>query len=140
MFQLIRTINWSGTTFMHSDYFNRELTFLFFASFIIVGPLVLMNLLLALLYEDFEKAPAKTVQKRRQLEATQIGVSKVLRTMNPSEKIIEEEEEQPRVVESVEMVEEEKTSAGGAGAGVGVMTVSKYAAGAGGGSPKVVLH
>lgn len=111
MFQLIRTIGWSAITIMHSDYFNREMTLVFFVSFVIVGPLVLMNLLLALLYEDFEKPPL--VRKTIRAEA-QIGVSKVIRTMNtrnedPDGEKDDDDEDQPREVESV-IIEEEANS------------------------------
>lgn len=54
MFQLFRMIGWVDIAFRHSYYFNRYISLSYFAAVIFIGPLLMMNLLLSLLYEGFE--------------------------------------------------------------------------------------
>lgn len=66
MFQLFRMIGWVDIAFVHSNYFTREISLLFFAAVILIGPLLMMNLLLSLLYEGFENTK-ETLGKKEKL-------------------------------------------------------------------------
>ena len=53
-------IGWIDIAFHHSNFFNREMSLVFFAAVILIGPMLMMNLLLSLLYEGFENTKEVT--------------------------------------------------------------------------------
>ena len=57
-------IGWVDIAFTHSNYFNREMSMVFFAAVILIGPLLMMNLLLSLLYEGFENTKEVTLKSK----------------------------------------------------------------------------